>query len=118
MNNHSEMFGNLCGFVMQVIDEHRKGYQYVWFTNPFPLASIPSVRVLPSHCFWLVYNLLQRWLSCINLLMMLTLEIKVYNILTVMYQLQVWHAHCISRPLKGSSKRDKAVNAMLRGSGR
>jgi hypothetical protein len=32
------------GRVLQVIDEHRKGYEFVWFTNPFPLASIPSVR--------------------------------------------------------------------------
>ena len=28
---------------MQIASDHRKGYEYVWFTNPLPLASIPSV---------------------------------------------------------------------------
>ena len=28
---------------LQIASENRKGYEYVWFTNPLPLASIPSV---------------------------------------------------------------------------
>ena len=28
---------------VQIASEFRRGYEYVWFTNPLPLASIPSV---------------------------------------------------------------------------
>lgn len=31
----------------QIIQEHRKGYEFVWFTNPLPLASIPTVGRIP-----------------------------------------------------------------------
>ena len=33
--------------VLQIASQHREGYEYVWFTNPLPLASIPSV----SHAY-------------------------------------------------------------------
>ncbi|EIE19021.1 hypothetical protein COCSUDRAFT_44811 [Coccomyxa subellipsoidea C-169] len=29
--------------VLKIVDQHRRGYEFVWFTNPLPLASIPSV---------------------------------------------------------------------------
>ncbi|CAL5224508.1 g7205 [Coccomyxa viridis] len=29
--------------VLEIASQHREGYEYVWFTNPLPLASIPSV---------------------------------------------------------------------------
>ena len=34
---------------LQVIEENRKGYEYVWFTNPLPLASIPTVSYMPCY---------------------------------------------------------------------
>jgi len=35
---------------LQIASEHRKGYEYVWFTNPLPLASIPSVTSFTLTC--------------------------------------------------------------------
>lgn len=35
---------------LQIASEHRKGYEYVWFTNPLPLASIPSASSFTLTC--------------------------------------------------------------------
>ena len=38
----------MCPNDLQIASQHREGYEYVWFTNPLPLASIPSVSHSPS----------------------------------------------------------------------
>ena len=43
------MFVTVC-VCLQVIEQKRLGYEYVWFTNPVPLASIPTVSTKSFGC--------------------------------------------------------------------
>ena len=42
---------------LQIASENRRGYEYVWFTNPLPLASIPSVSPLLPNGFTFTWHI-------------------------------------------------------------
>ena len=78
---------------LQVVEENRQGYEYVWFTNPGPLQSIPTVSTL----FFPVA------VRCCHVVALGTD--------TRLGAVQVWHAHVISKPLGNGLRSHPAVHA-------
>ena len=89
---------------LQIASQNREGFEYVWFTNPLPLASIPTVRetVLCKHLPLLSLSSCSAGMLRATSLQAALLHLDGRGSICV--ALQVWHSHVISRPLRNGQK--------------